>query len=197
MTILKAAIMMLLVMDPMGNVPLFVSFLSGVEPRRARIIVVRELLVAFAILALFLIAGEIILEMLQVSEPALSIAGGVILFLIALKMIFASVKEIFKEDPEGEPFIVPLAVPFIAGPSAMATVLLLTAHAPGRWLDWLVALACACLVSGVILVFAGSFSRMLGDRGLNAVQRLMGLLLTAVAVQMFLTGIKEFFATAM
>ena len=143
MTTLSAAVLLFLVMDPMGNVPVFVTLLGGIEPGRARWIVVRELLIALAVLVVFLFAGQVILDVLQVSEPALSVAGGVILFLIAVKMIFGSAREIFRENPGGEPFVVPLAVPLIAGPSAAATVLLLMARDPTRWLNWLVALLCA------------------------------------------------------
>jgi len=196
MTTLSAAVLLFLVMDPMGNVPVFVTLLGGIEPGRARWIVVRELLIALAVLVVFLFAGQVILDVLQVSEPALSVAGGVILFLIAVKMIFGSAREIFRENPGGEPFVVPLAVPLIAGPSAAATVLLLMARDPTRWLNWLVALLCAWCVTGAILLFAASFSRMLGERGLSAVERLMGMLLTAVAVQMFLSGVQEFLAAA-
>ncbi|MBN2021844.1 MAG: NAAT family transporter [Pirellulales bacterium] len=196
MAILKAAILLFLVIDPMGNVPLFVSFLSGIPPRRARWIAVRELLIALAVLVFFLVVGDVLLNLLQVGEPALGIAGGIILFLIAIKMIFASAKEIFPHNLDGEPFVVPLAIPFVAGPSAMATVLLLRAGAPSQWLELLVALVAAWLVSGAILVAASPLSRFLGARGLNAMERLMGLLLTTVAVQMFLTGVKEFFAVA-
>jgi len=192
MTILSAAILLFLVMDPMGNVPLFVTLLAGVEPRRARWIVVRELLIALVVLTLFLFGGRTILDVLRVSEPALSIAGGVVLFLIAIKMIFASAGEIFKERPGGEPFVVPLAVPLVAGPSAAATVLLLMARDPTRWLDWLIALFCAWVLAGAILLCATWLSRLLGERGLNAVERLMGMLLTTVAVQMFLSGLEAF-----
>jgi len=192
MTTLSATILLFLVMDPMGNVPVFVTLLAGMEPRRARRIVARELLIALAILTLFLFGGRTILDVLQVSEPALSIAGGIILFLIAVKMIFAGAKEIFRENPGGEPFVVPLAVPLIAGPSAAATVLLLMARDPTRWLDWLIALGCAWFVAGAILLCAPWLSRLLGERGLNAVERLMGMLLTTVAVQMFLSGLSDF-----
>jgi len=196
MTILSATVLLFLVMDPMGNVPLFVTLLDGIEPRRARMIVLRELLVALAVLTLFLFGGRVILEVLQISEPALSIAGGVILFLIAIKMIFGSAREIFRENPGGEPFVVPLAVPLIAGPSAAAAVLLLMARDPTRWLHWLIALLGAWCATGAILLFAASFSRMLGERGLSAVERLMGMLLTTVAVQMFLSGMHDFLSSA-
>jgi multiple antibiotic resistance protein len=116
----------------------------------------------------------------------------VILFLIAIKMIFGTVREIFSANPRGEPFVVPLAVPLIAGPSAAATVLLLMARDPTRWLYWLVALLCAWFATGAILLSAASLSRLLGEGGLNAAERLMGMLLTTVAVQMFLSGVDAF-----
>lgn len=195
MTILSAAMVLFLVMDPVGNVPVFVSLLSGMEPRRARVVVGRELLIALVVLILFLFGGRVFLNVLAVSEPALGIAGGVILFLIAIKMIFGGSREMFQEDSMGEPFVVPLAIPLIAGPSAAATVLLLMARAPERWLHWLIALLAAWLATGGILVFAASFSQLLGERVLHAVERLMGMLLTAVAVQMFLSGLHDFLST--
>lgn len=194
MTILSAAVLLFLVIDPIGNIPVFLSLLANVEPSRARRILLRELLVALAVLVVFLFSGRALLDLLRVSEPALSISGGVILFLIALKMIFGDTTEIFGRYPDGEPFIVPLAVPLIAGPSAMATVLILMAREPDRWLDWLLALLAAWFVSGVILYSAAGLRRLLGHRGLVAMERLMGLLLTTVAVQMFLSGLQEFFA---
>lgn len=192
MTTLSAALLLFLVMDPVGNMPVFLSLLSGLEPGRARLVVVRELLIALGVLIVFLFFGRYILDVLQITEPALSISGGIILFLIALKMIFADVSEIFSKSPDGEPFIVPLAVPLIAGPSAMATVLLLMARQPGKWFHWLIAILCAWLVSGVILYFASTLERVLGRRGTTAVERLSGMLLTTVAVQMFLTGVQRF-----
>jgi multiple antibiotic resistance protein len=126
MNILSAAVLLFLVMDPIGNVPVFVTLLADLSPSRAGWVIVREMLVALAILLGFLFAGGTVLEPLQISEPALSIAGGLILFLIAIKMIFSSTRELFRGEPSGEPFLVPLAVPLIAGPSAAATVLLLT-----------------------------------------------------------------------
>lgn len=192
MTVFSAALLMFLVLDPIGNIPVFLSILGGYAPERARRILLRELAIALVVLLVFLAGGRYLLEVLYISEPALSIAGGIILFLIALKMIFADVQEIFRHSPDGEPFVVPLAVPLIAGPSAMATVLLLMAREPGRWPEWLAAVLGAWLVSGVILLSASFFSRILGRRGLTAMERLMGMLLTTVAVQMFLQGIQQF-----
>ncbi len=195
MTILAAATLLFLVMDPIGNVPLFVTILGDLPSQRARWVVMRELSIALAVLVVFLFGGQVMLSVLHITEPALSIAGGLILFLIAIKMIFGRPGDVFSDNVEGEPFIVPLAIPLIAGPSAVATVLLLMAREPERWLSWLTALFCAWLASGAILVFATSFSRLLGRRGLHAVERLMGILLTTVAVQMFLGGLRDFVAT--
>ena len=195
MTTLSAALLLFLVMDPIGNTPVFLSLLAGLEARRARTVLFRELLIALGVLLVFLFGGRYILDWLQISEPALSISGGVILFLIAVKMIFSDAAEIFGRAPKGEPFIVPLAVPLIAGPSAMTTVLLLRARQPGDWPSWLFALLLAWLATGVILSFAGFFGRLLGARGALAIQRLMGMLLTTVAVEMFLAGLRKFLAT--
>jgi len=167
MDTLSAAMLLFLVMDPMGNIPVFVTFLGALEPRRARWVLLRELLIALAILLTFLLGGRHILTALRISEPALSIAGGVILFLIALRMIFAKPHELV-DAPEGEPLIVPLATPLIAGPIA------------------------AWVATAVVLFLASQFSRALGSRGLLALQRLMGMLLTTVAVQMFLSGLEAF-----
>jgi multiple antibiotic resistance protein len=194
LTTLSAAVLLFLVMDPIGNTPVFLSLLSSLEPRRAKTVIIRELTIALGVLIVFLFAGRHILNILQITEPALSISGGIILFLIALKMIFADVHEMFGKAPDGEPFVVPLAVPLIAGPSAMATVLLLMARQPQKWPHWLLAIFCAWLASGTILYFASSFESILGRRGTTAIQRLFGMLLTTVAVQMFLTGIGQYFS---
>jgi small neutral amino acid transporter SnatA (MarC family) len=131
--------------------------------------------------------------MLQVQEPALSVAGGIVLFLIALRMIFPGAEPVMGRNPDGEPFIVPLAIPLIAGPSAISTVLILATRDPARLFVWLLALVCAWVVSAVILLLSVRLARFFGDRGLLALERLMGLLLTVIAVQMFLTGLRQFF----
>jgi multiple antibiotic resistance protein len=193
MSLLSASILLFLVLDPIGNIPLFLSTLKSVDAARHKRIILRELLVAFGILVLFLFFGRYLLLLFHISEPALGIAGGIILFLISIKMVFPGAVKIMDEDSSNEPFIVPLAVPLIAGPSAMATVMLFVAREPSRWLSWLLALLLSWTASGVILYFSGNLSRILGRKGIAALERLMGLILTAVAVQMLLTGIKEFF----
>ncbi len=189
MTILSAIVLLFFVMDPLGNVPLFLVALRHVNTGRRKKIIIRESLIALGVLAFFLLLGQYFLDIVHVSEPALTIAGGIVLFLIALRMIFAAPEAAFGEGMEGEPLVFPLAVPLVAGPSAIATVMLLESQEPSRVLEWLLALVCAWLLSTVILLFASNLHRLLGARMLVALERLMGMLLTTIAVQMFLTGI--------
>ena len=197
MTTLSAALLLFLVMDPLGNIPLFLTTLKKVEIKRQRLVVVRELVIALAILIVFLFAGRFLLELLHLTETALTTAGGLILMIIAIRMIFPSRDRSLKEDFEGEPFIVPLAIPYVAGPSAMATSLLMMSREPERWMDWLFAMLIAWAASAVIIYFASYFSRFLGEKGLIAIERLMGMILVTVAVQMLLTGIGEFVSHAL
>jgi len=190
MTMVSAAILLFLVMDPLGNILLFVAALQSVPPRRRVRVVARELLIAYVVLVVFLFTGEHLLHALSISGPALTIAGGLVLFLIALRMVFPTADYNLTEKVEGEPFLVPLAIPYVAGPSALATLLLLMSREPQRWPEWLLALTCAWLASAAILVLGGRLSKFLGRRGLLALERLMGLLLVALAVQMFLEGLR-------
>jgi multiple antibiotic resistance protein len=190
MTLLSAAVLLFLVMDPLGNIPFFLSALRHVEPARQNRIVARELLIALAVLVLFLFAGGHILRVLHVTEPALGIAGGVILFLISLRMVFPSREASMEEDIHGEPFVVPLAIPYVAGPSALATELLLTSQEPDRWAEWLLALVLAWAAASVIIGFASKLRHFLGNKGLIAVERLMGMVLVTVSIQMLLTGLR-------
>ncbi|MBN1547704.1 MAG: NAAT family transporter [Syntrophaceae bacterium] len=191
MSIFSAALLLFLVIDPFGNIPFFLSVLKHIDYRRQRRIIIREMIIALAVLVFFLFTGRYILLLLDISAPALSMAGGIILFLIALKMIFSDTEEIFGKSPQGEPLIVPLAIPFIAGPSALATVLLLMAREPSRWPEWLIALIAAWFLSACILFLSSEISRMLGHRVLIAIERLMGMLLTTIAVELFIKGIKQ------
>ena len=192
MTLISVAVLMFLVMDPLGNIAFFIAALSHVDPKRQRMVIIRELLIALGIMVVFLFVGRSFLQLLGVSADALTIAGGVILLLIALRMIFPDVERPLKENVTGEPFIVPLAIPYVAGPSAMATELLLMNKEPDRWPEWLLAIFLAWLASSVILYFASGLRRYLTDKGLVAVERLMGMVLITVAVQMLLTGASQF-----
>jgi MarC family membrane protein len=188
----SAVVILLLVMDPIGNIPLFVSVLRQVEPARRTRVILRECAIAFAVLLAFVFFGSAILGVLGLSDPSLTIAGGVILFLIALRMIFRSPEGIFGDTVGSEPFIVPLAIPSIAGPAAIATVMLLASRAPQRLLEWCAAVSVAMLVTAALLVSAERFAKLAGEQGLLAFERLMGLILTAIAVEMLLRGIETF-----
>jgi MarC family membrane protein len=193
MTTASAAFLLFLVMDPLGNIPFFLSSLATVEPARQNRVVIRELLIAYGVLVLFLFSGVYLLRLLHISEPALTIAGGVILFLIALRMVFPSHDRPLQEAIDGEPFVVPLAIPYVAGPSALATEVLMMSRQPERWPEWLAALTAAWVVCAAILVMGSRLRHLLGPKGLIAMERLMGMVLVAVAVQMFLTGVSVAF----
>ena len=188
----SAVVILVLVMDPVGNIPLFVSALRQVEPARRARVILRECLIAFAVLMLFVFFGGTILGVLGLSDAALGIAGGLILFLVALRMIFRHPEGIFGDTAAAEPFIVPLATPAIAGPAAIATVMLLVSRAPQRLLEWCLAVTIAMLVTVAVLTAAERITKLAGERGLLAFERLMGLILTTIAVEMLLRGIEGF-----
>jgi multiple antibiotic resistance protein len=194
MTLVSAALLLFLVMDPLGNIPLFLTALNRVAPERRRHVVLRELLIALGVLVFFLFSGRFALDLLQISEPALSVSGGVILLMIAVRMVFPSHNGSMAERIDQEPFVVPLAIPYVAGPSALATCLLIMSREPDRWPVWLLALLLAWVASSIILYFASSMRRFFSERGLTAVERLMGMVLVTISVQMMMTGIDEFLA---
>jgi MarC family membrane protein len=193
LTIVSAAILLFLVMDPFGNIPFFVAALQKVRPARRRLVVARELAIALVVLVVFLFLGQPLLAVLHVSEAALAVAGGIVLFLIALKMIFPSPGG-SHEEVEGEPFIVPLAIPYVAGPSAMATLLLIMNREPERWREWLAAVGLAWAAAAAIIALSPPLSKVLGRRGLIAMERLMGMLLVVIAIQMLMNGMSTFVA---
>jgi multiple antibiotic resistance protein len=193
MTITSAIFLLFLIMDPFANVPIFLALLKNIPAQRRRIIIIRELLIALFVLLLFMFSGQYILQLLQISESSLGVAGGVVLFLISLKMIFSGSEDIFTNTPKGEPLVVPLAIPLIAGPSAIAAVILIMANDPNRWVDWGIALVVAWSLVGLILIFSEKFSRYISHKAFAAIERLMGILLTIIAVDMILDGIKKAF----
>lgn len=194
MDLISVAILLFVVMDPLGNIPIFLAVLDKVAPDRRYKVLIRELLLALLLLLAFLYAGKYLLAFLGLSEAAIGVAGGIILFLIALKMIFPTPSSPRDDDDSlfDEPFLVPLAVPLIAGPSSMAVLLLLATAEPGRLGVWTLAVLLAWVVSAVILLLAPQLKRVLGQRGLIATERLMGMLLVAIAVQMFLEGVSRY-----
>ncbi|MHB1199650.1 MAG: MarC family protein [Polaromonas sp.] len=192
-TFASATILLLLITDPFGNIPIFAAALKNVAPERRSRVIVREILIAFAVLLTFMFAGDRFLRIMNLSDLSLQMAGGVVLFLIALRMIFPPPAGETTELA-GEPLIVPLAIPAVAGPSAMATVMLLVSQQPERRLEWIAALTVTMLVGAAVLLLAGRIQRLLGDRVLVAIERLMGLILVAVSVEMMLRGVKLFVA---
>jgi len=190
-TFASATILLLLITDPVGNIPVFANALKHVAPERRARVILREMLIAFFLLLTFMFVGEGFLRVMNLSELSLQIGGGVILFLIALRMVFpppaAEEAEILTE-----PLIVPLAIPAIAGPSALATVLLLVSQQPERRLEWIAALCVTMVISAVVLVSAERIQRVIGPRLVTAVERLMGLVLVSVAIEMMLRGAKTF-----
>ncbi|HOW88647.1 MAG TPA: MarC family protein [Elusimicrobiales bacterium] len=190
---ISAVFTLTLVMDPLGNIPLFISALKGTPEERRRGIVVRELLIALGIMLFFLLFGRYIVSSLSIDLTAMAVAGGIVLFLIALQMIFPSHHSHFAEGPEGEPFVVPLAIPLVAGPSTLTTVLLFSLQEPGRLGTGAAVVGAAWLINALILGgLAGRLSRLLGSRGLLAMEKLMGMILITISVQMIMTGIKKF-----
>jgi len=190
----SAAVMLFLIMDPLGNLPVFLSILRHVDPKRRRKVMLRELLFSLVIMMGFLFAGQQILSFLNLRQEAVSIAGGIILFLIAIKMIFPSPGGVTGLAAGEEPFLVPMAIPLIAGPSILASLLLLANQGAARMVDWSLARLSAWWASAVILMFYELFNKLLGERGLTAVERLMGMLLVMISVQMLLDGVHHYLA---
>jgi MarC family membrane protein len=190
--ILSAIILLTLVTDPFGNVPMVNAMLAGVSARRRVAVILRECAIAFVILMGFMLGGRKVLDLMHLSETSLSIAGGVILFMIAIRMVFAHPEGAFGPQAQGEPFIVPLAIPLIAGPSALATVMLMATREPEKLGMWAVAITVTMALAALILVMGNVLERWLGDRAMQAIERLMGLILTAIAVEMLLGGIRAF-----
>lgn len=193
MDVFQAALLLFIIIDPVGNAPIFSTVLRDLDGPAARRVILRESLIALAIMLGTLFAGSTLMGWLGLTQSALGLAGGIVLFLISLRMIFPLPGGVFGENDVQAggariPLVVPLAVPLLAGPSAVATLMLLAARDPQRMGSWTLALAIAWIVSTAILLAAPWLGRVVGRNALEAVQRLLGMLLTAVAVQQFLDG---------
>lgn len=187
-----AALMLFLVMDPVGNAPIFNAILSRLEKGQRNRVLLRELAIALLVMLGFLFAGNSVLGFLGLSQPSLNIAGGVLLFIISLRMIFPGSK-IIDESEQGEaPFIVPLAVPLIAGPSTIAVLLLLSSSQPEQLNAWCTALVIAWCATAAILLLSRLLLEAIGSRAARALERLMGMILNIIATQMLLDGIEGF-----
>lgn len=193
MSVLSATILLILIMNPLGNLPFFIATLRSVDKKRHTWIIIRETFFAYLVLIVFMLFGRIFLQSVQITEQALGISGGMILFLIAIRMIFPEREDAEEKQPAGEPFFVPLAIPMTAGPGALTTVMLFSTTQPDKKLVWIVAITVAAAVVGVVLLGGRYLSKYLGERGLIALERLSGMMLTAMAVQMFLSGINAYF----
>jgi len=192
---LSGTILLVLITDPLGNIPLFISSLKNVPQARRPLVILRECLIAFLVLVGFLFFGNVFLSALGLSDDILRISGGVILFLIALNMIFPGTGgKLVEDEIEGEPFIVPVAIPLIAGPSAITYVMLLMKSDPSRGLEWVGAIFVAMLVTMVAFFTSTKLEEWLGPRALSAMERLMGLVLSAISIEMLLEGLSQYLA---
>jgi MarC family membrane protein len=192
---ISAVVLLFLVADPIGNIPIFISALREVPPERRTRVILRECFIAFCVLALFVFTGRAALDLIGLSEVSLQMGGAVVLMLVALRMVFPTPEGVFGQPTGGEPFIVPLAVPALAGPSALATVLLFVAESPGRKWEWIAAIAVVMGASALVLAFAERIQKLVGERVTVAFERLMGLVLAAIAVELLLRGIKTYVAS--
>lgn len=193
MSMFSIAFSLFLLMDPIGNIPFYISFLKGLEPKRQRVVIFRELIIALIIILIFDFIGDGLMKFLHVENDTIQIAGGIILFLLCLKMIFPPPHDPNESLPhETEPFIVPLAVPLIAGPSVLAAVMIYSKQET----NWIMmgAIFIAWAASLIILLSSSFLKKVLGWRGILAMERLMGLILILIAVQMFLSGVSAFMA---
>ncbi len=189
-----ATLILILVTDPLGNIPLFITALERVSAARRTRVILRECAFAFGILLLAMVGGRGALGVLGIGDASLKAAGGVILLLIAINMIFPMAGARMGEGPtDGEPLIVPIAVPLIAGPSAIATAMLVAADDPSRMPLWVGALAISMVLTLASLFLSSTFKRLLGVQLLSAIERLMGLVLTAVSVDMIMGGAGAYF----
>ena len=193
---IQTLILLILVTDPFGNVPIFVSALAHVPPQRRWRVIVRECAIAFGLLLLFMFFGKAFLNLMQLSEVSIRIGGGVILFLIALRMVFPQEGGVFGDaENNSEPFIVPLAIPALAGPSSLATVMLFSSDSSQEMTIHLAALIAVAIVWLVVLLGAERMQRILGAKVMTAFERLMGLILAAMSIEMLLAGIREYLKT--
>ncbi len=188
-SIWSSAVVLFFLMDPLGNVPIVLSVLKDIDPKRQRVIIARELVIALFILLVFLFLGKPLLNFLHLQQEAVTISGGIILLIIGLRMIFPTPDGIVGQQPDGEPFIVPLAIPLIAGPSVLAMLILMTQSGPNKMTDWLLSLLIAWGLSAVILLAAPHLLKLLRKRGLTALERLMGMILVMISIQMLLNGL--------
>lgn len=194
MSLFNITVTLFLIMDPVGNLSSYISMVKELDPKRQKWIVFREMLIALVVMLFFNYLGEYIFNFLDLSETTVRLSSGVILFLIAIKILFMASDSPRANLPKGEPFVFPLAVPLIAGPALMATIMLY-AHLEPTQSVMIFAILIAWFLSILIFLFAGPIKRILGNNGLMACERLIGMVLVLVAIQRFLEGILLFWAS--
>lgn len=192
--IITLTILLTVIMDPLGNLPIFMSLLKFSSPARRRIIIIREMMIALVIILLFLFFGEKMLSILELTTETVSISGGIILFLIALKMIFPETNPTNIKKKE-EPFLVPLAIPLVAGPSLLATIMILSHQYSNKIWQLLTSILISWSFTMITLLSSEFFLKILGKKGVNALERLMGLILIMLSTQMLLNGIHDWYKT--
>lgn len=187
------------IIDPIGITPLFVALTQGMTQKRRQTIALRAILTSVFVLSLFTIFGEAVLSFVGISMPAFRIAGGLLLFLTALDMLFQRrtkrrEDQAEEEDHHDDPSVFPLGIPLIAGPGAIATMILLAGQKPGLTGLMMVLGIMLAVLTIVFLLFmtATWLERALGKTGINVVTRLLGMLLSALAVQFVLDGLRAF-----
>ena len=190
-SIWSAAVLLFLLMDPIGNIPILLAVLKDIELRRQRTIIIRELLIALGILVFFIFTGRPMLNFMHLQKEAVTIAGGIILLIIGLRMIFPKPEGVMGQTPGGEPFLVPIAIPMIAGPSVLSMLILMTQGSPGNRVSLVLSLVIAWIMSFMILLVAPALIKVLKQRGLIALERFMGMILVMMAVQMLLDGFRQ------
>ncbi len=188
---ISSVITLALVMDGFGNIPLFIAALKKVAPERRKTVLLRELGIALFIMVTFLFLGKWFLQAFGVRPFSLSIAGGIILFIISIKLVFGGEEETKTDPKEDEPFVVPLAIPLVAGPAALSMGMILSAQSPNKLVTLGVVLA-ASFINSLILMLSFPISTLLGKRGLIAIERLTGMILVLMSVDMVMGGIAEF-----
>lgn len=192
----SSVITLCLVMDPFGNIPLFVSALKKVAPERRKTVLIRELLIAMAITVAFLFLGKWFLRMFGINSFSMSIAGGIILFIISVKLVFSNEEETHTNPKEEEPFIVPLAIPLVAGPAVLSIVMIISAQQPNK-LVTLSAVLAASLINSAVLMLSSPITNLLGRRGLTAIERLSGMILVLMSVDMVMRGVSDFISAGL
>jgi multiple antibiotic resistance protein len=194
MSLISIAVVLFLIMDPLGNISSFLSLTKDLEPKKQNTVILREMLVALAAMIFFNYLGEVIFDVLELSETTVRISSGIILFLIAIKILFTAPDSLRANLPKGEPVVFPVAIPLIAGPGLLATIMLY-AHMEPYQSIMIVAILLAWAASVVILYFAKPIKQYLGTNGLMAAERLVGMVLVLISIQRFLEGILLFWTS--